>query len=147
MHIHGTEQKSVGEEALSRCMHGGADWFCRRHLPANQTRAHLQDYLCPWRARSVSNVDIITLSTSIVAWPHLCTLLRGIGSGKGTQCSMLANNYGISHFSAGDLLREERASGSKEAGMINQYIRDGLIVPAGVMLVLMKWCRDYDADS
>jgi UMP-CMP kinase len=59
-------------------------------------------------------------------------VLGGPGSGKGTQCGLLAERFGISHFSAGDLLREERASGSKEADMINQYIRDGLIVPARV---------------
>ena len=29
------------------------------------------------------------------------------GSGKGTQCKVLANKYNILHLSAGDLLRKE----------------------------------------
>lgn len=31
----------------------------------------------------------------------------GPGSGKGTQCAKLVDQYGFAHLSAGDLLREE----------------------------------------
>lgn len=34
------------------------------------------------------------------------------GSGKGTQCSMIASHFGFHHLSAGDLLEEEVKSGS-----------------------------------
>ena len=37
-----------------------------------------------------------------------CSLsFRGPGSGKGTQCEKLVNEYQFVHLSAGDLLREE----------------------------------------
>uniref|UniRef100_A0A1B0CYY3 Uncharacterized protein n=1 Tax=Phlebotomus papatasi TaxID=29031 RepID=A0A1B0CYY3_PHLPP len=39
-------------------------------------------------------------------------ILGGPGSGKGTQCDKIVAKYGFSHFSTGDLLREEVASGS-----------------------------------
>lgn len=37
-------------------------------------------------------------------------LSGGPGSGKGTQCEKIVENYGFTHLSAGDLLRREIAS-------------------------------------
>lgn len=34
-------------------------------------------------------------------------MLGGPGSGKGTQCARIVEKYGFSHFSTGDLLRDE----------------------------------------
>lgn len=34
-------------------------------------------------------------------------VLGGPGSGKGTQCARIVEKYGFSHFSTGDLLRDE----------------------------------------
>jgi cytidylate kinase len=34
-------------------------------------------------------------------------VLGGPGSGKGTQCAKIVEDYGFTHLSAGDLLREE----------------------------------------
>lgn len=47
--------------------------------------------------------------------PQVFFVLGGPGSGKGTQCAKLAQNKGFVHLSAGDLLREERDSGSETA--------------------------------
>ena len=38
----------------------------------------------------------------------------GPGSGKGTQCTKIASDFGFAHLSAGDLLRHEIASGSEK---------------------------------
>lgn len=46
--------------------------------------------------------------------------------------------FGYVHLSAGDLLRAERASGSELADMINNYIREGKIVPAEVTVGLLR---------
>lgn len=40
-------------------------------------------------------------------------LLGGPGSGKGTQCLKIAETFGFEHIGAGDLLRKEMYSGSK----------------------------------
>lgn len=42
------------------------------------------------------------------------------------------------HLSAGDLLREERDSGSETATMINQYMVEGKLVPGEITVELMK---------
>jgi UMP-CMP kinase len=38
----------------------------------------------------------------------------GPGTGKGTQCTNIASNFGFTHLSAGDLLRNEISSGSEK---------------------------------
>lgn len=65
-------------------------------------------------------------------------VLGGPGSGKGTNCTRIKELYGYEHLSAGDLLREERNSGSELAEMINTYIAEGKIVPAEVTVGLLK---------
>jgi UMP-CMP kinase len=59
-------------------------------------------------------------------------VLGGPGSGKGTNCARIVSKFGYVHLTAGDLLREERASGSALADMINTFIKEGKIVPAEV---------------
>eukprot|EP00752_Nemacystus_decipiens_P001868 g1799.t1 len=65
-------------------------------------------------------------------------VLGGPGSGKGTQCERLAKEYGYVHLSAGELLREERASGSTDGQLIDDYIREGRIVPVAISLGLLR---------
>ena len=65
-------------------------------------------------------------------------VLGGPGCGKGTQCANIVRDYGLVHLSAGDLLREEKASGSKDAELINKYISDGKIVPVEITVNLIK---------
>jgi len=65
-------------------------------------------------------------------------VLGGPGSGKGTNCARIVENFGFVHLSAGDLLRAERESGSALAEMINNFIREGKIVPAEVTVRLLK---------
>ncbi|KAF0690366.1 Aste57867_18201 [Aphanomyces stellatus] len=65
-------------------------------------------------------------------------VLGGPGSGKGTQCAKIVAKFGFVHLSAGDLLREERASGSPNGEMIDRMIREGAIVPVKVTLDLIR---------
>ncbi|KAL5134322.1 UMP-CMP kinase 3 [Glycine soja] len=50
--------------------------------------------------------------------PTVVFVLGGPGSGKGTQCANIVENFGYTHLSAGDLLRAEIKSGS-ENGILN----------------------------
>ena len=70
--------------------------------------------------------------------PMVFFVLGGPGSGKGTQSLKLAKEHGFVHLSAGDLLREEKNSGSETASMINTYIKEGKIVPGEVTVGLIK---------
>lgn len=65
-------------------------------------------------------------------------MLGGPGSGKGTNCGKLVNDYGLVHLSAGDLLRAERDSGSPNGELINNIILKGEIVPVEITVNLIK---------
>ncbi|KAI5634935.1 adenylate kinase domain-containing protein [Phthorimaea operculella] len=70
--------------------------------------------------------------------PEVVFVLGAPGSGKGTQCSFISKEYGFEHLSAGDLLREERQRPGSEYGeMIEEKIRNGLIVPVEVTCSLL----------
>ena len=60
-------------------------------------------------------------------------VLGGPGSGKGTMCAKIVDKYGWVHLSAGDLLRAERKDPtSKNGELINEYIKEGKIVPVEI---------------
>lgn len=82
-------------------------------------------------------------STSVMApgeqktMPTVMFVLGGPGAGKGTQCLNLVKDYGFQHLSAGDLLRAERNSGSKDGALIQEYITEGKIVPVQITINLL----------
>ncbi|XP_059666975.1 probable UMP-CMP kinase 2 [Cornus florida] len=70
--------------------------------------------------------------------PYITFVLGGPGSGKGTQCAKLVENFGFTHLSAGDLLRKEISSNSENGTMILNTIKDGKIVPSEVTVKLIQ---------
>ena len=69
-------------------------------------------------------------------------VLGGPGAGKGTQCARLVEKYSFDHFSAGDLLRKEVASGTEQGEMIGDMIKNGKIVPGHITIALLKQAID-----
>jgi len=66
-------------------------------------------------------------------------VLGGPGAGKGTQCANLVRDYNFTHLSAGDLLRAEQTRpGSQFGSLINDYIKEGKIVPMEVTVQLLE---------
>ena len=65
-------------------------------------------------------------------------VLGGPGSGKGTQCEQIVKKYGFGHFSAGDLLRAEVASGSDMGKELEEIMKEGKLVPSSVTIQLLK---------
>lgn len=66
-------------------------------------------------------------------------VLGGPGAGKGTQCANLVRDYHFTHLSAGDLLRaEQQRPGSQFGSLINDYIKEGKIVPMEVTVQLLE---------
>lgn len=71
--------------------------------------------------------------------PQVLFVLGGPGAGKGTQCAKMVEEYGFVHLSAGDLLRAERArKDSPDGQLIENYIREGQIVPVEITIRLIK---------
>ena len=65
-------------------------------------------------------------------------VLGGPGSGKGTQCAKISKDYGFTHLSAGDLLREEVKRGTSSGKQLEELMKNGLIVPSDVTVRLLK---------
>jgi len=65
-------------------------------------------------------------------------VLGGPGSGKGTQCARISEEFRWVHLSAGDLLRAERAKGSELGDQIDHHIKNGTIVPVEVTCSLLE---------
>lgn len=86
--------------------------------------------------------DEITSRTQPLFSPKDCKVifvLGGPGSGKGTQCARLVDEYGFVHLSAGDLLRaEQNRKGSQFGELIDRYIREGQIVPQEITIKLLE---------
>ncbi|KAJ0502580.1 putative phosphotransferase with a phosphate group as acceptor [Helianthus annuus] len=70
--------------------------------------------------------------------PKIVFVLGGPGSGKGTQCANIVEHFGYTHLSAGDLLRAEAQSGSKNGTMIENMMSEGVIVPSEITIKLLE---------
>jgi len=89
---------------------------------------------------STTTTSASSLKTSLlnIQKPRVIFVLGGPGSGKGTQCLKLSSEFGLKHLSAGELLREEQASGSDNGKLIDSIIREGRIVPVQITLDLLR---------
>uniref|UniRef100_A0A803L0B5 UMP-CMP kinase n=1 Tax=Chenopodium quinoa TaxID=63459 RepID=A0A803L0B5_CHEQI len=87
-----------------------------------------------------ANMGSVTDTTNTESGKKVTVIfvLGGPGSGKGTQCTNIVQNFGYTHLSAGDLLRAEIKSGSENGTMIQNMIKEGKIVPAEVTIKLLQ---------
>ncbi|KAJ3237094.1 hypothetical protein HDU81_009974 [Chytriomyces hyalinus] len=70
--------------------------------------------------------------------PNIIFVLGGPGSGKGTQCARLAEEFHLRHLSTGDLLRAELEKGSEVGKQCGDLMKEGKIVPMSIILGLLK---------
>ena len=55
-------------------------------------------------------------------------------SGKGTQCEMIKEHYGVVHLSTGDMLRAAVAAGTPVGILAKEYMDSGKLVPDEVII-------------
>ena len=59
------------------------------------------------------------------------------GSGKGTQSAIIVENYGLTHISTGDMLREEIKNGTENGKKAEVLINDGKLVPDDMIIAML----------
>lgn len=64
-------------------------------------------------------------------------LLGAPGSGKGTQCKNIVEQYGLLHLSSGDILRKERTAKSDLGKKAQSYMDSGALVPDDLIIKMM----------
>eukprot|EP00951_Prasinocladus_malaysianus_P015506 scaffold118992_cov36-Prasinocladus_malaysianus.AAC.3 len=69
---------------------------------------------------------------------NIVFVVGGPGSGKGTQCQKIAKDFGYTHFSTGDLLRDEVARGSPLGRQVASIVQEGQLVPDDMIVDLIK---------
>lgn len=86
--------------------------------------------------RTISHSVKTAMSSAVK--PTVIFVLGGPGAGKGTQCEKIVKEFGYIHLSAGELLREERASGSENGDLIESCMKEGKIVPVEITISLIE---------
>ncbi|CAI2164918.1 9668_t:CDS:2 [Funneliformis geosporum] len=82
---------------------------------------------------------LAVLSVGVSAYVTLVKSRGGPGSGKGTQCAKIVQDFGFIHLSAGDLLRKEQERpNSPDGELITKYIKEGKIVPMEITIGLLE---------
>lgn len=65
-------------------------------------------------------------------------LIGAPGAGKGTQATLLAERFGITHVSSGDLLRKHVTEGTAIGRAAREYLARGDLVPDGVVMDMLR---------
>jgi len=65
-------------------------------------------------------------------------LIGAPGAGKGTQAGRLAEHFGITHISSGDLLRRHVEDGTALGTQVQQYVSRGDLVPDQMVLDMLR---------
>ncbi|XP_063698551.1 adenylate kinase isoenzyme 1 isoform X2 [Culicoides brevitarsis] len=86
-------------------------------------------------------------SFGVASGSPIIWVLGGPGCGKGTQCDRIIAKYGFSHFSTGDLLRAEVASGSPKGKELQDMMTKGLLVSNQIVLELLEAAMNKVANT
>ncbi|KAK2379550.1 adenylate kinase family protein [Trifolium repens] len=88
-------------------------------------------------SRSLSHSS--TIVKAAVTEEPLHVMISGApASGKGTQCHLITNKYGLVHVAAGDLLRAEIETGSENGKRAKEYMEKGQLVPDEIVVMMVR---------
>ena len=65
-------------------------------------------------------------------------LIGAPGSGKGTQATRLAEHFGLTHISSGDLLRKHVTDGTPLGKEVQEYVTRGDLVPDTLLMDVLR---------
>jgi len=86
-------------------------------------------------------VDLRMASGDAEARPYKIIIAGAPASGKGTQCEMIKQNYGVVHLSTGDMLRAAVTEGTEVGKLAKEYMDSGKLVPDEVIIGVVSSCR------
>ncbi|XP_021760402.1 adenylate kinase, chloroplastic-like [Chenopodium quinoa] len=87
--------------------------------------------------RRLHRNSVVMASTS-TSRPLRIMISGAPASGKGTQCELITDKYGLVHIAAGDLLRAEISSGSENGKRAKEYMDKGQLVPDEIVVMMVK---------
>jgi adenylate kinase len=64
-------------------------------------------------------------------------LIGAPGAGKGTQATQIAQRFGLTHISSGDLLRKHVVEGTAIGRAVRGYVERGDLVPDGIIMDML----------
>jgi adenylate kinase len=64
-------------------------------------------------------------------------LIGAPGAGKGTQATKIAEHFGLTHISSGELLRQHIAEGTTIGRQVQEYVARGDLVPDAIMMNML----------
>lgn len=64
-------------------------------------------------------------------------LIGAPGAGKGTQAELLAERFGLTHISSGDLLRKHMSERTRIGRLVCDYVQRGDLVPDGIIMDML----------
>lgn len=69
--------------------------------------------------------------------PKITFVTGAPGSGKGTQCEKLVEEFGYTHISVGDVIRNEIKKGTRDGERLQQFANQGRNCPLELTMQLL----------
>lgn len=108
-------------------------------LLQSERRQQRQQETCTWSVvRRHLSATPATTTTSLRASPVNIIIAGAPASGKGTQCEIIKQKFGVVHLSTGDMLRAAVAAGSEVGKLAKDYMDSGKLVPDEVIIGVVR---------
>ena len=89
-------------------------------------------------------LDAAAASSDAADAPVKLIIAGAPASGKGTQCEVIKEKFGVVHLSTGDMLRAAVAAGTPVGKQAKDFMDSGKLVPDEVIIGVVSRRRPYD---
>lgn len=89
---------------------------------------------------------VLVQSQSQLGWPLFAVnvIIAGApASGKGTQCEVIKEKFGVVHLSTGDMLRAAVSAGTEIGKLAKDFMDNGKLVPDDVIIGVVSAISQY----
>jgi len=90
------------------------------------------------QARGMTSDDSVAEDASGASPPINIIIAGAPASGKGTQCEIIKEEFGIVHLSTGDMLRAAVAAGTEVGVQAKEFMDSGKLVPDEVIIGIIR---------